>query len=142
MGGSLFPARDPLGEGKQATSHSCLRWLIHLMDLMECQVEGGRHGVVRMRRYRRGEKEMEEGGQKEERPLVGVSRVKPKKKSKRAKGGTRRGLRREPGQPWSASMEPGVPDGGRGAHRCLTWWAVSHHKQGPGTGLARAGIKD
>lgn len=34
-------------------------------------------------------------------------------------------------------MEPGVR-WGQGAHRCLSWWAVSQHKQGPGTGLSRA----
>lgn len=38
-------------------------------------------------------------------------------------------------------MEPGVPSGGRGDHRCLSLVGVSHHKQGPGTGLARVEVR-
>lgn len=82
------------------------------MDLMECQVEGGRCGVVRVRRYRRGRERWKEEGRRGERPLVGVNRGQAKEEKQKSQGGTSRGLRREPGKPWSASMEPGVPGGG------------------------------
>ncbi|CAI9167628.1 unnamed protein product [Rangifer tarandus platyrhynchus] len=71
-------------------------------------------------------------GRRGERPLVGVNRGQAKEEKHKGQGGTSRGLRRESGKPWSASMEPGVR-WGQGAHRCLSWWAVSRHKQGPGT---------
>ena len=51
---------------RQATSHSCLCWLIHLMDLMGCQVEGGRCRVVRVRSYGGGGGERD-GGRRAER---------------------------------------------------------------------------
>lgn len=81
------------------------------MDLMECQVEGGRCGVVSEEIQERERKRWKEEGRRGERPLVGVNRGQAKAEKQKSQGGTSRGLRREPGKPWSASMEPGVPVG-------------------------------
>lgn len=90
---------------------------------------------------------MDEGGQKGVKITGGKSTgVKGRREAKEPRRqtveGPSRGLRQEPGKPWGASMEPGVPSGRQGV--CgpgVGGGGLSHHKQGPGTGLTRAEVR-
>lgn len=110
---------------RQATSHSCLCWLIHLMDLMGCQVERGRCRGVRARSYRSGgaRKGWRKEGRRGESHLVGVNRGQRKEEKQESRGPQQRtevGARRALGCQHAA--------------RCPRWGAGRPQVSGPGGG--------
>lgn len=100
--------------GRKASNQSFVPPVAHSFNGFDGVPAGGRQTWSgENEEIQEGERKRWKEGRREERPLVGVSRGQAKEEKQKSQGGTSRGLRREPGQPWSASMEPGVPGGGR-----------------------------